>query len=136
MALMVSPVVHRASKEVTGRSSDVLLPIWAAKKTVKKSVFCVDNVDLNFNEDDIRAFVVSLGVEVFTCLLTQGDVLVRQLKMCQTERLSDCVLMLTLVNVCLRQKLGQIPYVSLIVFFGTTTITNLKIVGTSVWWTF
>jgi len=30
----------------------------------------VDNVDLNFNEDDIRAFVVSLGVEVFTCFKT------------------------------------------------------------------
>ena len=57
-------------KQVTGRSSDVLLPIWAAKKTAKKSVFCVDNVDLNFNEDDIRAFVVSLGVEVFTCFKT------------------------------------------------------------------
>jgi len=33
-------------------------------------VLCVDNVNLACNEDDIRAYVSSLGAEVFTCFKT------------------------------------------------------------------
>jgi len=55
------------SRVVTGQSSTLSSSIWAAKKTIKKAVLCVDNVDLACNEDDIRAYVSSLGAEVFTC---------------------------------------------------------------------
>ena len=58
------------SRVVTGQSSAVSLSLWAAKKTIKKAVLCVDNVNLACNEDDIRAFVSSLGAEVFTCFKT------------------------------------------------------------------
>ena len=39
----------------------------AANKIVRKAVFCVDNVASNCNADDLRRFVKSLGVHVFTC---------------------------------------------------------------------
>ena len=55
------------SRVVTGQSSTLASSIWAAKKTVKTAVLCVNNVDLACNEDDIRAYVSSLGAEVFTC---------------------------------------------------------------------
>jgi len=52
---------------ITGKASATTLGIWAAKKTITKAVFCVDNVHLACKEDDIRAYVSSLGVEVFSC---------------------------------------------------------------------
>ena len=58
------------SRGVTGQSATVSSSIWAAKKTIKKAVLCVDNVDLACNEDDIRAYVSSLGAQVFTCFKT------------------------------------------------------------------
>jgi len=45
--------------------------MWVAKKTVKKAVFCVDSVGLARNEDDIRAHVSGMGVQVFTCFETK-----------------------------------------------------------------
>jgi len=56
---------------VTGKSSAATLGVWAATKTITKAVFCVDNVHLACKEDDIRAHVVSLGVEVFSCFKTK-----------------------------------------------------------------
>ena len=56
---------------ITGKSSATTLGIWAAKKTIKKAVFCVDNVHLACKEDDIRAYVSSLLVEVFSCFKTK-----------------------------------------------------------------
>jgi len=41
--------------------------VYAAKKTITKAVFCVDNVDLTRKEDDIRAHISSLRVDVFSC---------------------------------------------------------------------
>ena len=41
----------------------------AAKKIVRKAVFCVDNAASNCNADDLRRFVESLGVHIFTCFL-------------------------------------------------------------------
>jgi len=61
----------RQRKQVIGQSSAVSLPIWAAKRTVKKAVFCVDNVSLGCNADDLHRFVSALGVEVFTCFKTK-----------------------------------------------------------------
>ena len=64
------PADQPRTRAVTGQSSVVNLALRAAKKTIKKAVFCVDNVDLACNEDDIRAHVSSLGVEVFSCFKT------------------------------------------------------------------
>jgi len=61
------PAGRLKSRVVTGQSSVVSSCLWAAKKTIKKAVLCVDNVNLACNEDDIRAYVSSLGAEVFTC---------------------------------------------------------------------
>jgi len=59
------------SRVVTGQSSAVSSSLWAAKKTIKKAVLCVDNVNLACNENDISAYVSSLGAEVFTCYQTK-----------------------------------------------------------------
>jgi len=56
---------------ITGKSSAASLGIWAAKKSITKAVFCVDNVHLACKEDDIRAFITSLGVDVFSCFKTK-----------------------------------------------------------------
>ena len=56
---------------ITGKSSAASLGIWAAKKSITKAVFCVDNVHLACKEDDIRAFITSLGVDVFSSFKTK-----------------------------------------------------------------
>ena len=65
------PPGRQGVTRITGKSSATTLGIWAAKKTIKKAVFCVDNVHLACKEDDIRAYVSSLGVEVFSCFKTK-----------------------------------------------------------------
>lgn len=62
---------RQKSRLVTGQSAAATLGLWAAKKAVKKAVFCVDNVGLACNEDDIRAHVSDMGVQVFTCFETK-----------------------------------------------------------------
>lgn len=61
------PTGRQKSRVITGQSSAISLNLKAAKKTIKKAVFCVDNVHLACNEDDIRAYVSSLGAQVFSC---------------------------------------------------------------------
>jgi len=41
----------------------------AAKKIVRKAVFCIGNVAPNCQADDVRQFVENLSVHVFTCFL-------------------------------------------------------------------
>ena len=65
------PVVRQKVRGITGRSSVVSASLWAANKTIKKAVLCVDNVSLDCNEDDIRAYVTHLGAEIFTCFKTK-----------------------------------------------------------------
>ena len=65
------PPGHQGVARITGKASATTLGIWAAKKTITKAVFCVDNVHLACKEDDIRAYVSSLGVEVFSCFKTK-----------------------------------------------------------------
>jgi len=55
------PAGRLKSRVITGQSSAASLSLLAAKKTIKKAVLCVDNVNLACNEDDIRAYVSSLG---------------------------------------------------------------------------
>ena len=64
------PAGRLKSRVITGQSSAVSSSLWAAKKTIKKAVLCVDNVNLSCNEDDIRGYVSSLGAEVYTCFKT------------------------------------------------------------------
>lgn len=65
------PAGRQGVARITGKSSAATLGLRAAKKTVTKAVFCVDNVDLECKEDDIRAYVSGLGVEVFSCFKTK-----------------------------------------------------------------
>ena len=65
------PSGRQGVTRITGKSSVTTLGICAAKKTITKAVFCVDNVHLACKEDDIRAYVSSLGVEVFSCFKTK-----------------------------------------------------------------
>jgi len=39
----------------------------AAKKLVKKKVFCIDNVDTSFSPDDVQRYVSSFPVNVLSC---------------------------------------------------------------------
>jgi len=41
--------------------------LGAAKKIVKKAVFCIDNVKSSYGVDDVMKFVSSLSVSVLTC---------------------------------------------------------------------
>jgi len=65
-----NPLAQQRAQTVTGQSNATKLGLWAAKKTIKKAVFCVDNVGLTCKEDDIRAHVASLGAQVFSCFKT------------------------------------------------------------------
>ena len=65
------PPSHQEVTRITGKSSAASLGIWAAKKSITKAVFCVDKVHLACKEDDIRAFITSLGVDVFSCFKTK-----------------------------------------------------------------
>jgi len=56
---------------VTGKASGLSFTFQAAKKIEKRSVLCVDNVGLQYDEDDIRNYVNNLGVKVFTCYLAK-----------------------------------------------------------------
>ena len=56
------------SISVVGKSAvTVSSKIIAAKKIMKKAVFCIDNVNTCCEVDDISSFVTSLSIEVLTC---------------------------------------------------------------------
>ena len=65
------PVGRQKVRGITGRSSVVSASLWAANKTIEKAVLCIDNVSLDCNKDDIRAYVTHLGAEIFTCFKTK-----------------------------------------------------------------
>ena len=48
----VSQPNGRLQTRITGQLSAARLGLWAAKKTIEKAIFCIDNVDLACNEDD------------------------------------------------------------------------------------
>lgn len=50
-----------------GSSATAVRGLAAANKIIKKSVFCIDNVDPKFDESDIEAFVKQLSVTVMSC---------------------------------------------------------------------
>jgi len=43
----------------------------AAKKLVKKAVFCVDNVSSSCDVDDIRSFVANMSIDVLSCFCAE-----------------------------------------------------------------
>ena len=113
------PADQPRTRAVTGQSSVVNHALRAAKKTVKKVVFCVDNVDLACSEDDIRAHVSSLGVEVFSCFKTNP----RRRPHESADDASDRRAFRLCVNVANRDRLlnpGQTQYVLVIGFLGST----------------
>ena len=56
---------QRNGRLLTGTSSNRGLA--AAKKLVKKKVFCIDNVDTSFSPDDVQRYVSSFPVNVLSC---------------------------------------------------------------------
>ena len=58
------PQLRRAF--VYGKST-VNSAIVAAERMKKKAVFCIDNVSPNCTADQMKSFVESMGIEVFTC---------------------------------------------------------------------
>jgi len=59
-------VQHRKRQAVYGRSSDGA-GIAAANKLVQKAVFCVDNIDVSFDVEDIVRHVSRQGITVVSC---------------------------------------------------------------------
>jgi len=59
-------LVGNVSSSMDGRG------IGAAKKLVKKAVFCVDNVKPIYGVDDVRSFVSSLSVNVLSCFQAES----------------------------------------------------------------
>jgi len=61
---------RRFSRLLTGAAAAAAsskLGLTAAKKLVKKAVFCVDNVNSIYDVDNLRSFVSSLSVNVLSC---------------------------------------------------------------------
>ena len=58
---------HRKQLTVYGRSSDGNACITAAKKLVKKAVYCIDNIDISYAVKDIVQYVESQGITVISC---------------------------------------------------------------------
>jgi hypothetical protein len=58
---------HRRQPAVYGRSSNVGAGLAAANKLVPKGVFCIDNIDVSFNVEDIVQYVSSQGITVMSC---------------------------------------------------------------------
>ena len=56
---------HRNGRLLSGASRSRGLA--AAKKIVKKKVFCIDNVNITFSPDDVQRYVSSLAVNVLSC---------------------------------------------------------------------
>ena len=50
-----------------GRSVAGNAGIAAAKVIVKKAVFCIDNIDVSYNVDDIVRYVSGQSIEVLSC---------------------------------------------------------------------
>ena len=59
---------------MTGKSNSAAHQLTAARKIVRKAVFCVDNVDLSLDVDDLRHFVTGqLKVQVLSCFPVSGS---------------------------------------------------------------
>ena len=118
------------SRVITGQSSALSSSIWAAKKTIKKAVLCVDNVSLSCDVDDIRAHVSNFVAEVFTCFKTNprrrpnesaGDVTNRRaFRLCvnAADREIACLILLS----------GRIWYVSQIGFSPTNALKKATVI--------
>ena len=62
---------NRTQRAVYGRSSVNTTGIVAANKLIKKAVYCIDNIDVLFNVEDIFHYVTSQGISVVSCLRNQ-----------------------------------------------------------------
>jgi len=58
---------QHSGKLLMGKSTSTGGHLTAAKKIIKRAVFCVDNVDPAYDVDNVRAFVSSLSITVLSC---------------------------------------------------------------------
>lgn len=58
---------RRSARLLTGKNVVDNRGLGAAKKLVKKAVFCIDNVEPSYDVDDVKNFVSSLSVTVLSC---------------------------------------------------------------------
>ncbi len=58
---------HRGRSAVYGRSSNVGAGLAAANKLIPKGVYCIDNIDVSFDVEDIVQYVRSQGITVMSC---------------------------------------------------------------------
>jgi len=54
-------------KVMFGKSSSVGAGVVAARKFIKKSIFCIDNVSVSHTAEDIRSFVSSMAIDMVSC---------------------------------------------------------------------
>jgi len=52
---------------MTGKARATSTSLAAARKYMKKSVFCVDNVSMCYSAEDIKSFVSSMAIDVVSC---------------------------------------------------------------------
>ena len=52
---------------LVGKSTVVKPSITAAKRIIKKAVFCIDNLSVSYSVNDIRSFITTMGVDVISC---------------------------------------------------------------------
>ena len=58
---------QQARRLLLGTSTASTRSLAAARVITKKAVFCVDNIDVSYDADDVRSFVSSLAVTVVSC---------------------------------------------------------------------
>ena len=60
--------IAKAKISMTGNSSATSSILKASKTTfVKKAVFCLNNIDSEYSENDVLSYIKSLGVNILTC---------------------------------------------------------------------
>lgn len=66
--LKVNVPREKAKIAMTGNSIATTSSLKASKTAlVKKSVFCLNNIDCEYSENDVVSFIKSIGVNIFTC---------------------------------------------------------------------
>ena len=66
------PVRRSTVPLMVGKSAAVKTSITAANKIIKKSVFCIDNLSMNYTVNDIRSFITTtMGINVISCFDTK-----------------------------------------------------------------
>jgi hypothetical protein len=57
---------RRGQTRLLGKASNTNGTLAAARKLVKKAVFCIDNIDISYTVEDIKSYINCLDVEVLS----------------------------------------------------------------------